>query len=159
MRSSRPGPSRRHGIAPTPPSECEDAGAGGVTLTRVIPLSDEKAVLYVQEPGAHLGRRAEHLVVTLDGRQTNRIPMASLRQVVIFGNVQVSTQVLHMLAEQEIPVSYLTGYGKFVATVMPPPPKNVACARTSIGPSANLRSRSGCRGRSLPRRLPIRGPC
>ena len=52
--------------------------------------------------------------------------MASLRQVVIFGNVQVSTQVLHMLAEQEIPVSYLTGYGKFVATVMPPPPKNVA---------------------------------
>ena len=52
--------------------------------------------------------------------------MASLRQVVIFGNVQVSTQVLHMLAEQENPVSYLTGYGKFVATVMPPPPKNVA---------------------------------
>ena len=34
--------------------------------------------------------------------------------------------MLHILAEQEIPVSYLTGYGKFVASVMPSPPKNVA---------------------------------
>src|SRR5208337_2267663 len=104
----------------------QSGGGAGVALTRVIPLNDEKAVLYLQEPGAHIGRRAEHLVVTIDGKQTNRIPMASIRQVVIFGNVQVSTQVLHILAEQEIPVSYLTGYGKFVASVMPSPPKNVA---------------------------------
>jgi len=115
------------GPEPEPPAEpSEGEGADGVELTRVIPLNDEKAVLYVQQPGAHVGRRAEHLVVTIDGRQTNRIPMASIRQVVIFGNVQVSTQVLHILAEQEIPVSYLTGYGKFVASVMPAPPKNVA---------------------------------
>ena len=111
---------------PAQPSESECEGAAGVALTRVIPLNDEKAVLYLQEPGAHVGRRAEHLVVTIDGKQTNRIPMASIRQVVIFGNVQVSTQVLHILAEQEVPVSYLTGYGKFVASVMPSPPKNVA---------------------------------
>jgi len=115
------------GPEPEPPAEpSEGEGAAGVELTRVIPLNDEKAVLYVQQPGAHVGRRAEHLVVTIDGRQTNRIPMASIRQVVIFGNVQVSTQVLQILAEQEIPVSYLTGYGKFVASVMPAPPKNVA---------------------------------
>ena len=111
---------------PAQPSESECEGAAGVALTRVIPLNDEKAVLYLQEPGAHAGRRAEHLVVTIDGKQTNRIPMASIQQVVIFGNVQVSTQMLHTLAEQEIPVSYLTGYGKFVASVMPSPPKNVA---------------------------------
>ena len=125
IRSSTRGPS------PSPPaqpseSECEGEGPTGVALTRVIPLNDEKAVLYLQQPGAHVGRRAEHLVVTIDGKQTNRIPMASIRQVVIFGNVQVSTQALHILAEQEVPVSYLTGYGKFVASVMPSPPKNVA---------------------------------
>ena len=33
---------------PAQPSECE--GVAGVELTRVIPLNDEKAVLYLQEP-------------------------------------------------------------------------------------------------------------
>ena len=43
-------------------------GAAGVALTRVIPKNDDKAVLYLQEPGAHVGRRSEHLVVTLKGQ-------------------------------------------------------------------------------------------
>jgi len=117
-----------HGAASEPLVEYspETATTTSVMLTRVVPASDDKAVLYLQEPGAHVGRRAEHLVITVDSVPINKIPIASVRQVVIFGNVQVSTQVLHILAEQEIPVSYLTAYGKFVASVMPSPPKNVA---------------------------------
>ncbi len=114
------------------PSSFRGAGSAPATtespvvLNRVIPRTDDKAVLYVQEPGAHVGRRSEHLVVTLGGKETNRVPIVSVRQVVVFGNVQVSTQALHTLAEAEVPVVFLSMYGKFIATVMPAPPKNVA---------------------------------
>jgi CRISPR-associated protein Cas1 len=95
-------------------------------LTRVTASSDEKAVLYLHEPGSHVGRRSSHLVVTLQGQEVNRVPIASIRQVVVFGNVQVSTQALHTLAEAEVGVSYMTGYGTFIASLLAPPAKNVA---------------------------------
>jgi CRISP-associated protein Cas1 len=94
-------------------------------ITRVIPQSDDGAVLYVQEPGAHVGKRSEHLVVRKDGRELSKVPMHAVRQVVICGNVQVSTQALETLAANDIPVVYLSGYGRFLGTFMPAMPKNV----------------------------------
>ncbi len=81
--------------------------------------------MYVQEPGSHVGKRSEHLIVRKDGQELTRVPMHAVRQVVLFGNVQVSTQALHTLVENEIPVVYLTGYGKFIGALMPAMPKNV----------------------------------
>ncbi|WP_040888475.1 CRISPR-associated endonuclease Cas4/Cas1 [Zavarzinella formosa] len=104
----------------TPPSE------GTPTLPRVIPHSDAGAVLYVQEPGAYVGKRGEHLIISKDGQELNKAPIHAVRQVVIFGNVQVSTQALATLATNEIPVSYLSGYGKYIATLVSAPAKNVS---------------------------------
>ncbi|WP_165221123.1 CRISPR-associated endonuclease Cas4g/Cas1g [Aquisphaera insulae] len=115
-----------HPAAAPPPEVATPPVSAGVRLTRVIPSCDERAVLYVQEPGTHIGRRSEHLILNCKGVETGRIPLASIRQMVVFGNVQVSTQAIQTLAEHEIPVSYLTGHGKFIASVMPAPPKNVA---------------------------------
>lgn len=100
----------------------EEAAAG---ITRVLPQGDEGAVLYLQEPGAFVGKRSEHLVVRKDGRELQRVPIAAIRQVVVFGNVQLSTQALECLATLDVAVVYLTGYGKFVAALMPAPTKNV----------------------------------
>jgi CRISPR-associated protein Cas1 len=100
----------------------EPAPAG---LTRVIPQSDDGAVLYVQEPGSHVGKRSEHLIVRKDGQELTRVPMHAVRQVVVFGNVQVSTQALQTLAANDIPVVYLTGHGRFLGTFAPAVPKNV----------------------------------
>ncbi|MGO9466991.1 MAG: CRISPR-associated endonuclease Cas1, partial [Isosphaeraceae bacterium] len=100
--------------------------SAAVALTRVIPNNDDKAVLYLQEAGSHVGRRSSHLVVTLHGQQVGRVPIASIRQVVVFGNVQVSTQALHTLADAEVPLAYLSAYGRFIAALVPSPPKNVA---------------------------------
>jgi CRISPR-associated protein Cas1 len=94
-------------------------------LVRVIPGSDDGAVLYVNEPGSYVGKRSEHLTVKKDGKEITKVPMHAVRQVVLFGNVQVSTQALQTLIENEIPVSLLTGYGKFIGGFQPPPKKNV----------------------------------
>jgi CRISPR-associated protein Cas1 len=94
-------------------------------LTRVLPQSDDGAVAYLQEQGAHVGKRSEHLIVKKDGAEIARLPLAALRQVVVFGNVQLSTQALETLAANDIPVAYLTSHGRFIAALQPAPTKNV----------------------------------
>lgn len=95
-------------------------------ITRVIPQSDDGAVLYLQEPGSSVGKRSEHLVIKKDGKEINRVPMHAVRQVVVCGNVQVSTQALETLVSNDISVSYITGYGRFIGTFSPAPAKNVS---------------------------------
>jgi CRISPR-associated protein Cas1 len=102
------------------PQEARPAG-----ISRVLPELDEGAVLYLQEQGSYVGKRSEHLVVSLERQEINRIPLAAVRQVVLFGNVQVSTQALETLVGQEIPVVLLTRYGRFIGAMTPAPSKNV----------------------------------
>jgi CRISPR-associated protein Cas1 len=101
----------------------EEAAAAGIT--RVLPQGDEGAVLYLQEPGSWVGKRSEHLIVRKDGQELQRAPINAIRQVVVFGNVQVSTQALHCLATLEVPVVYMTGHGRFIAALEPAPTKNM----------------------------------
>ncbi len=107
------------------PTAVEEAGPPPAGLTRVIPQSDDGAVLYVQEPGSHVGKRSEHLVVRKDGHELTRVPMHAIRQVVVCGNVQVSTQALETLVQNEISIAYVTGHGRFIGAFVPAERKNV----------------------------------
>ncbi len=135
-------PEPEPGIDGTRPDDPPAPKTMGAALARVIPQIDEKAVLYLHEPGSHVGRRGGHLVVSHRGREVERVPIVSVRQVVVFGNVQVSTQAMHTLAEAEIPVSFLSGHGKFIAALVAPPAKNMALRagqyRTFSDPSRAL---------------------
>ena len=95
-------------------------------LARVIPQTDDGAVLYLQESGTSVGKRSEHLVVKKEGKELGRVPMHAVRQVVVCGNVQVSTQALETLAANDIAVSYVTGHGRFIGSFVPAPAKNVS---------------------------------
>lgn len=109
------------------PAPAADAGEKPhPALTRVIPQSDDGAVLYLQEPGTSVGKRSEHLVIKKEGKELSRVPMHAVRQVVVCGNVQVSTQALETLAENGIAVAYVTGHGRFIGSFVPAPAKNVS---------------------------------
>ena len=95
------------------------------SISRVLPELDEGAVLYLQEQGSYVGNRSEHLVVSLERQEINRIPLAAVRHMVLFGNVQISTQALETLVQQEVPVTLLTRYGRFIGALTPAPSKNV----------------------------------
>ena len=95
-------------------------------LTRVIPQSDDGAVLYLQEQNSRVGKRSEHLIVKKDDKEISRIPIHAVRQVVVCGNVQVSTQALQTLLENEVPISYVTAYGKFIGAFAAAPAKCVS---------------------------------
>jgi CRISPR-associated protein Cas1 len=107
------------------PAAAKETSGTTPGLTRVIPQSDDGAVLYVQEAGSHVGKRSEHLVVRKDGQEITRVPMHAVRQVVVCSNVQVSTQALETLAANDIPVAYVTGHGRFIGTFAPAEKKNV----------------------------------
>ncbi len=130
--SAPAGPIPARSASEGPEVATEPTASAAATLTRVIAANDDKAVLYLQEQGAHVGRRGEHLVVSMQGKNVERVPIASIRQVVVFGNVQVSTQALHTLAEAEVPVSFLSIYGKFIAALVAGPgPKTCRCGPAS----------------------------
>jgi CRISPR-associated protein Cas1 len=106
------------------PADAE-AAAPATGITRVLPQSDEGAVLYLQEHGSHVGKRSEHLIVRKDGQELQRVPLHAVRQVVVLSSVQISSQALETLAFNGIPVAFVTGHGRFIATLSPPPAKNV----------------------------------
>jgi CRISPR-associated protein Cas1 len=100
----------------------EESAAG---IMRVLPQGSQGAVLYLQEQGAYVSKRSEHLIVKKHGEEIQRVPIVGVQQVVIFGNVQISTQALGTLATLGVPLIFLTMYGRFVAATMPTIAKNV----------------------------------
>ena len=95
-------------------------------LKPVIPGSDDGAVLYLNEQLSKVGKQSEHLIVKKDDVVINRIPIHAVRQVVVCGNVQLSTQALQTLIENEVPVSYVTAHGKFIGSFAAAPAKCVS---------------------------------
>lgn len=69
--------------------------------------------VYVREQGAIVSRRGERLVVKKDGEVIEEFPMNQVDQVVVMGNVQLSTQIMTTLVQMNIDVVFLSSYGKY----------------------------------------------
>jgi CRISPR-associated protein Cas1 len=80
----------------------------GHAVRRLFPPRPDATPLYVQHQGAFVGKRGESLVVKVDGEEVSRVGLKDVSQLVLCGNVQVSTQTLHLLCERDVPVVYLS---------------------------------------------------
>ena len=69
--------------------------------------------VYIREQGAVVGRKGQRLVVKKNGSVIEEFPMNQVDQLIVMGNVQVSTQVLTTLVHKEIDVVFLSSYGKY----------------------------------------------
>lgn len=69
--------------------------------------------VYVREQGAQVGRRGERLVISKEGQTLEEFPMGQIEQLVVLGNVQVTTQVMATLVQRQVDVVFLSSYGKF----------------------------------------------
>ncbi|MFN3241751.1 MAG: CRISPR-associated endonuclease Cas1 [Planctomycetota bacterium] len=81
---------------------------GAAEPRRLYPVRDEAVPLYVQEQGATVGKSGKSLVVRNRDGQLGRFRLIDVSQLVVCGNVQVTTQTLHVLCEAGIPVVYLS---------------------------------------------------
>ena len=73
--------------------------------------------LYVSTQGAYLHREGETVVVEVEREKKLQLPLHTLGGVVCFGNVLCSPFLLGTCAERDISVSFMTEYGKFLASV------------------------------------------
>jgi len=88
-------------------------GAVAVTIDgraprRLYPVRDDALPFYVQEQGAHVGCSKQRITVKKSGAELASVKLQDVSQLVLCGNVQVSTQAVHVLCEAAIPVVYLS---------------------------------------------------
>jgi CRISPR-associated protein Cas1 len=69
-------------------------------------LDDEVLILKIPEH-KETGRKAEK----------KRVPLGKISQVVVFGNITITTPAIHALLEQRSEICYLTSYGTYVGRV------------------------------------------
>jgi CRISPR-associated protein Cas1 len=86
--------------------------------------------LYVTTQGAYLNKEGEAVVVNIERETKLRLPIHTLSSIVCFGQVTCSPFLLGHCAENDVSVSFMTGYGKFLARVQGPVSGNVLLRRT-----------------------------
>lgn len=86
-------------------------------------------VLYVTNPEAYLSKDGESLVVKIEDENVFRTPIHYLEGIVTFGHLGASPSLLGMCIEKGITVSFLTMYGKHLATLQGIPKGNVLLRR------------------------------
>src|SRR6266542_2118536 len=80
---------------------------------RLIAARDDTRPLYLNTPGYRVGCKDEVLVVKEKDRVIEEVRMRDVSHVALFGNIQISTQAIQALCEQEVPVTYFSMGGWF----------------------------------------------
>jgi CRISPR-associated protein Cas1 len=88
-----------------------DAVAAGVR--RLYPSRPDALPVYVQDPGATVGKSDQSLVVRQRGGTETRVLLKDISQLVVMGPVSVTAQATHLLCEAGIPIIHLSSGGWF----------------------------------------------
>lgn len=83
------------------------------------------AVLYVKEQGAMIQKSGERIIVSKDSGTLLELPLIQVENLALIGNVQITTQALHMLMEQGVDVSYFSYSGKYLGHAAAEASKNI----------------------------------
>lgn len=83
------------------------------------------SVLYIKEQGSCVAKRGERIVVSKGANTLLEIPHCGIENIVVIGNVQITTQAMHVLMSEGVDVSFFTYSGKY-------------CGRLAAGSSKNI---------------------
>lgn len=91
---------------------------------RIQPTLGIENVLYVDETGASLKKQGGRILVCKGDEILRDMPVINIGQVVISGNVALTTPVMQWLMYENIPVIFLSMYGKYQGALTPQISKN-----------------------------------
>ncbi|MDI6736616.1 MAG: CRISPR-associated endonuclease Cas1 [bacterium] len=83
------------------------------------------ANIYLTEQGSILRKTGDRLIVQKDNETLLDIQCNKIDAVLIFGNVQFTTQAVHELFEHGIEMAIMTRTGRLIGQITSPMPKNV----------------------------------
>jgi CRISPR-associated protein Cas1 len=99
----------------SPADPTADVTVDGQPVRRLYPVRDDATPLYVQEPGARVGTSRGSIVVTKDKEKLASARLQDTSQLVLCGNIGISAQAIHILADASIPIVHLSGGHWFYA--------------------------------------------
>ncbi len=83
------------------------------------------AVIYIKEQGAVVQKAGDRIVVSKNQNSLLDVPVFRIDNIAVIGNVQITTQAIHMLMEKGIDISYLTYSGKYLGSTAAEASKNI----------------------------------
>ncbi len=84
------------------------------------------STLYINTQGAVLKKEEHRFSVAKNGRVLVSVPDFKVERILIYGNVQITTQALKFAMKNNIPITFLTAYGRFIGTALPSFSKNIS---------------------------------
>lgn len=103
---------------------------------RLVPSVSAARPLYVTEQGARLGLRRGRVRITHRDELIGETRMIDVSQISVFGNVQVSTQLLRACFSREVPVCFFSYGGWFSGMAEGLPSKHVELRRRQMAVAA-----------------------
>ena len=85
--------------------------------------------LYLNEQQSIVKKRDGYLIVQYPDKHTVEVPLVKVSQVVVSGDITLTTPALHTLLGMGIEVCFLSMYGQFRGRLSPPVAKNVFLRR------------------------------
>jgi CRISPR-associated protein Cas1 len=109
----------------------------GDRVRRLVPARDDALPLYVQSPGAKIGRSGAELVVEARDGEKRSVRISDTSHVALFGAVQISTQAVQELCGHGISVVYLSSGGWFYGMTRGMDHKNIDLRRRQFTAAAS----------------------
>lgn len=107
-------------------------------VRRLVTVRDERRPLYLNTQGIHVGISGKVLVIREKSKTLQEVLLKDVSQINLFGSIQVSTQAIHVLLEQEIPLVYFSFGGWFRGMTQPVGLKNILWRIEQFRTSDNL---------------------
>ncbi|MDA1051741.1 MAG: CRISPR-associated endonuclease Cas1 [Planctomycetota bacterium] len=131
---------------PDETNRCRAREGQGTDVTQIrLPATprDDLRPLYLNTQGLCIGRKSEVLQVKEQGKVIQEVRLREINQVNLFGNIQLSTQAMQALLEQEIPLVLHSQHGYFYGMLQGTGLKNILLRREQFrladDPAGSLR--------------------
>ncbi len=112
------------------------ADRSDVPPRRLTPRDSEARPLYVTEQGTRLGVRKGRVTVSQQKEVLQEIRLIDVSQVSIYGNVQISSQAMRAMFDQQVPVCWFSYGGWFQGIAHGLPSKHVDLRRRQVAIAA-----------------------
>jgi len=80
---------------------------------RLVPARDDLRPLYLNQPGLHVGKSGNVLKIKEKTKVLQEVRIGETCQVNVFGNIQLTTQAIQALCQNEVPIAYFSMGGWF----------------------------------------------
>jgi CRISPR-associated protein Cas1 len=108
------------------------AARSDLPVRRLLPRDPAPRPLYVTEPYATVGLRDRRVTISKDREPVDEVRLLDVSQVCLFGNAQITTQLVRELMARDVPVCWFSYGGWFAGLAEGLPAKHIELRRRQV---------------------------